>query len=39
MKRSPQRSLNNKYCSDAGSFDDFRLPKGNGEARKYGNRA
>ena len=34
-------------CSDAGffatfyaiSFDDFRLPKGNGEARKYGNRA
>ena len=34
-------------CSDAGffatfyaiSFDDFRLPKGNGEAGKYGNRA
>ena len=47
MKRSPQRSLNNKICSDAGSFatfyaisfDDFRHPKGNGEAGKYGNRA
>ena len=34
-------------CSDAGSFatfyaisfDDFRRPKGNGEAGKYGNRA
>ena len=47
MKRSPQRSLNKKICSDAGffatfyaiSFDDFRLPKGNGEAGKYGNRA
>jgi len=39
--------LNSWYCSDAGSFatfyaisfDDFRLPKGNGEAGKYGNRA
>ena len=40
-------NLNKKICSDAGSFatfyaisfDDFRLPKGNGEAGKYGNRA
>ena len=47
MKRSPQRSSNNIKCSDAGSFatfyaisfDDFRRPKGNGEAGKYGNRA
>lgn len=47
MISSDLPSLNSWSCSDAGffatfyaiSFDDFRLPKGNGEAGKYGNRA
>ena len=48
LQKKCQKGLHNDMeCSDAGSFatfyaisfDDFRLPKGNGEAGKYGNRA
>ena len=48
LQKKCQKGLHNdNNCSDAGffatfyaiSFDDFRLPKGNGEAGKYGNRA
>ena len=48
LQKKCQKGLHNdSKCSDAGffatfyaiSFDDFRLPKGNGEAGKYGNRA
>ena len=47
LQKKCQKGLHNDRCSDAGSFatfyaisfDDFRLPKGNGEAGKYGNRA
>ena len=48
LQKKCQKGLHNDIkCSDAGSFatfyaisfDDFRLPKGNGEAGKYGNRA